>query len=307
MGKLENYDHMTGNTWSLKLDKEKASTLYSQGYTDVEIAKATNVSAASIFNWRQKNNLNKNIKGLKDREILVKAINDLWEKGFNDREISEELNCKLPTVRYIRFFNLKKEGHLHYKADISLSEFEYQVLIGTSIADGHLCTNAKNTKACINFAHSLAQEGYAQHKVGILSKFDLKVNYYSAIDKRTNNTYYKICVFSKFYKELYEVHKKLYIGKVKYPSKDLISELGPVAFAYIFMDDGYYLRGGAGISFCSFPVEVNQLFVDRLLELGVTSTIHKSGVIYIHRKSFDVFKNLILPYIHKELLYKLNM
>ena len=307
MGKLDSYNHMVGNSWNLKLDKSRAMELYLLECTDTYIANALMVSIATICNWRNCNNLHRNIKGKKDRDVLVATIDYLCSQGLNDREIAEELKCSSKKVTYVRTKVLKKQNNMHYKRDVYLSEFEYQVLIGTSIADGHLSSNDKNTKARISFAHSMAQEKYALHKAEILNKFSIATKYYSSNDKRTNKVYSKVSISSKYYKEIYDLYKKLYVNKVKAPSKELVQELGPIAFAYIYMDDGYYLRGGAGISFCSFPEEINKLFVSRLQEFGVISTIHKNGVIYISRNSFDTFKNLILPYIHEELLYKLNM
>jgi len=111
-------------------------------------------------------------------------------------------------------------------------------------------------------------------------------------------------VLNEFYLTFYE-------GKVKKVPKDL-SLLTPLALAHWVMQDGS--RGTSkGLYLCtdSFThVDVQRLSQYLSNKYYIKCSIHKSGGnyrIYILAKSVDTVKNLILPFMHKTMSYKLGV
>ena len=110
---------------------------------------------------------------------------------------------------------------------------------------------------------------------------------------------------------LNEFYLKFYDGKVKIVPLDF-SLLTPLALAHWVMQDGS--RGTSkGLCLCtdSFThADIQRLSQYISNKYYIKCSIHKSGVtyrIYILAKSVDTVKNLILPFMHKTMTYKLGV
>lgn len=110
---------------------------------------------------------------------------------------------------------------------------------------------------------------------------------------------------------LNEFYRNFYIGKVKIVPQDL-SLLTPLALAHWLMQDGS--RGTSkGLYLCtdSFTyADVERLTHYLMDRYNLKCSIHKAGGnhrIYILAKYVDTVKNLILPFMHKSMLYKLGV
>lgn len=85
-----------------KLDKNKAYALWQEGLNDKEIGMRCGVTSNTIWNWRQKNNLERNSppgggtesRDQRDREEMMRLYKEKW----TDREIAEKLKCSRKTI-----------------------------------------------------------------------------------------------------------------------------------------------------------------------------------------------------------------
>ena len=110
---------------------------------------------------------------------------------------------------------------------------------------------------------------------------------------------------------LNEFYFKFYNGKVKIVPLDL-SLLTPPALAHWVMQDGS--RGTSkGLYICTdgFSLADNQRLSQFLSKkYDIKCSIHKAGKnyrIYILASSVETVKNLILPFMHKSMIYKLGV
>lgn len=136
----------------------------------------------------------------------------------------------------------------------------------------------------------------------------------SYLDKRTGKTYANLNFWSRALPLLNEFYFKFYnskAGDIKIVPLDL-SLLTPLALAHWVMQDGS--RGTSkGLYICtdSFTLENNQRLSQFLTQkYDIKCSIHKAGKsyrIYILAKSVETVKNLIMPFMHKSMTYKLGI
>lgn len=81
----------------MPIDKEKAMTLYQQGFGDPEIARRTGTSTTVVYKWRHSEGLPSQL------QIQQKQADELWfplyEQGLSDWKIAKITGKKRETVR----------------------------------------------------------------------------------------------------------------------------------------------------------------------------------------------------------------
>lgn len=307
MKKNGGYEFLKNNSYNKKLNDIEVLSLYRTGRTDTEISKLLDVSNSTIFYWRKNRNLPTNTPEI----IYGKLIKQYHKQHLTDDRIAEELTClgyKISGKLVCSYRNrLGLKSNSNFKPPLNLSYEATQVLLGTSIADSHVFKYIKSGKGYLDFAHSLAQENYALWKGDILRKLDMNIVYKSNHDKRTGKIYQSVHLRSKGFLELGELHDGLYNCGIKDPKQIIIDQLDAIAWAVMFMDDGYIHKSGYMLSFNCFSRDTNFKFIKRLNMLGVKNvTLHSSGVIYINKSSREEFRNLVKPYMREDLMYKLH-
>jgi len=89
-----------------RIDKEKATQMHADGASDRVIADEFGVTPVAVRSWRERNNLDANHAsgGRQEgsgREVTVdydRAV-VLYERGWNDSEIAEDVGCDVRTIR----------------------------------------------------------------------------------------------------------------------------------------------------------------------------------------------------------------
>ena len=194
---------------------------------------------------------------------------------------------------------------------MSLS-LEKEILFGCLLGDGKLEMPPRGVNARFGFIQTEDRKDYFISVANSLSNIcSGKYRKYSYLDKRTGNTYKSLSFWSRALPILNELYYNFYFGKVKVVPLDL-SLLTPLALAHWVMQDGS--RGTSkGLYLCtdSFSYEevfrLSQYLIDKY---NIKCNIHKAGKnyrIYILVKSVETVKNLILPFMHKSMLYKLGI
>lgn len=282
--------------------KEKFLELYNKGYNDTEISKILGVNHVTIKNWREGMNLNSNFKY--ERKFDTNRFNDLYNLGYTYEEIAKELSVSSSAIAdYGLSLGLTPNTCNKVKPTYK----QEQIILGTLYGDAHLKipTNGKNASG--DFAHSIKQENYCKWKESELKEFTGYHAYKENLDKRTNNIYrcyYVRMVASTYFTEIYP---KLYNNKIKYVNPELLYKLDGLGVAVWFMDDGFKEKSGYRIAtncFSDSDLQIIQKFFKD--KFNINTSIHKNHVLYIKADSKDKFTDLIEPYIHEDLVYKLH-
>lgn len=198
------------------------------------------------------------------------------------------------------------------KADNKTSFNSNEIIFGCLLGDGKLEMAPRAVNARLGFIQAESQRDYfisvANSLPGICSGKYWESSY---LDKRTGKTYKSLSFWSKSLPMLNEFYCNFYVDKVKRVPLDL-TLLTPLALAHWVMQDGSRGRS-KGLYICtdSFThADVQRLTLHLVNRYNIKCSIHKAGRnyrIYILAKSVETVKNLILPFMHKSMLYKLGV
>ena len=286
------------STFKRVFEEKRFEELYKEGLTDAEIARKLNVSHGTISNYRNALNFKSNFSY--NRDLLKTKI---LESNLSNSELSTQLNID---ERVVEFFRNELVIDL---TTYSLSNDEYQIIIGSLLGDGNISLNRSKNLARFVFAHSGKQKEYAIWKTEKLKNimyYEKVFNKVERFDKRTNKTYIGYFSYSKehiIFKNLYD---EWYHPVKSIPIQHLMN-LDALGLAIWFMDDGYKDDSGYNISTNCFSEEdllmIKQYFIDKW---NICINIHKDNTIYIPAKYRDKFTSIIKPFIHSDCLYKLH-
>lgn len=187
-----------------------------------------------------------------------------------------------------------------------------EIIFGCLLGDGKLEMPPRGVNARFGFTQSEFQKDYFISVCNSLSNIcSGKYRESSYLDKRTGKTYKSLSFWSRSLSMLNEFYHNFYVDRVKIVPKDL-SLLTPIALAHWVMQDGS--RGTSkGLYLCtdSFSYADVQRLTQYLMDrYNLKCSIHKAGGnhrIYILAKSVETVKNLILPFMHQSMLYKLGV
>lgn len=199
------------------------------------------------------------------------------------------------------------------RAEFELSSNLKEKLVGLYLGDlaaqkrGKISNNVR-----LRFAQGITNEAYLLHLFDLFKGYCVNSpkRYDFKPDKRTGNIYTQIS-FTTYslpcFNELYQLY---YLNGKKIVPKNITELLTPAGLAYWAMDDGAKL--GSGFTLCtdSYSLTDVELLIKALNDnFNLKCTIHKSKNnyrIYILSKSVDKFKDLVSPYFHDSMKYKLK-
>jgi len=185
------------------------------------------------------------------------------------------------------------------------------ILFGSLLGDGKLELSPRSINARFGFTQSEDHKDYFIFVCNSLSTIcSSKYRESSYVDK-SGKTYKSLNFWTRAIPMLTELYKIFYYEGVKRIPSDL-SLLTPLAFAHLIMQDGS--RGTCrGLYICTdgFILTDVQRLAGYLTEsYNIRCSIHKSNGnyrIYILAKSVQTVRDLVLPYMHKSMLYKLGI
>lgn len=233
-----------------------------------------------------------------------------YEKGLNDREIGERLNISDRTISSYRRLLKLPSNVLGRKAN--WTDVQKSVIIGCLLGDGYINAHSPLSGMFV-MGHSIEQEAWLKKKVEWLGDMINRKPYYQKqVRKGKENT--GVFCYTKSYKDLKELQQVFYKDKIKLIPNNIGELFNELSLAVFYMDDGYCHSTNRGryttyyLSTCSFDVVSINNFIQMLFDKwGIVATHQKSNnIIAISSKSKDVFKNLILPYMIPEMMYKLG-
>jgi hypothetical protein len=243
---------------------------------------------------------------------LVDAdFNNYWDLGliYNNNNLDLGLivwgSSMSSNIGYPRFNKLTSTM-------IELPLFQFSLLIGLLLSDGWLTYASPASKnARLGFKQSLTHFMYFWFVFNSLTAYCSSLPHL-AIGKRNNTLTYAIEIFSRSLPCFTNLHSLFYVNGLKIVPVDIFHYLNSIALAHWIMGDGKYVKSG-GLILCtdSFTLkEVLLLMNVLIIKYDFKCSLHQpapnSYRIYISKTSMAKLQDLVLPYMVKNMLYKIH-
>lgn len=290
------------------MDKQRLIKLHSEGKTDTEISLILGVSRQLIQYHRSKLGLNSNFSYKSFRKMNYEEVRKLVKENKTDREIAELFNVKPISIYFFRKRNNIQRDNLLINKAIKPTDRQLSIIVGSLLGDASL--RKTNINPIFTCEHGIKQLEYCRWKAKELeslgSKFSISKR--KTIDKRTG-LYYEsaICrlsanpIFLPLYNNLYKDGRKTI-------TIEFLKDFDELSLAVMFMDDGSCNKSSINIATNCFTEEELLLLLEFFKNrFNLTFHINSNHSIYLLKKDFEHFKELVLPYIRQELLYKLSL
>lgn len=289
--------------------EKKIKELHALGFNDSEIAEKLKISCKLAFYYRKKLNLPANFtyssRTIIDKEILEPLV----LKNISDSEIASIVGVTKEGVYAARKrYNLKRRN-LAINELINPTKEQIQILKGCLLGDGSLEKSINNINTRFSCEHGINQKEYCEWKYNKLNGIGAKISYNkrNTPDKRNGIYYESVSIrigsneyFNNWLYMLYTPKKEI--------SPKFLEDFNEQALAVLFMDDGSKNGKTCDLCLCSFSEKSLQIFQNFVYEKwDLEFNIHKNKTLYLKQKSFNTFVNIILPYMHESMLYKLGL
>ena len=194
-----------------------------------------------------------------------------------------------------------------------LSEFQYEVVLGTLMGDGALSPTRSGHGARLRMGHGAAQVAYGDWKASLFANVSVS---------RSSNDRGAVFWDVQPMPELAELREAVYFGGKKVLSWDYLKKLTPLSLALWYMDDASFTirskglqertRGGSGrAEICVEAMEATSR--TRLVEhlgdaWGIRGKLKERGgaaIIQFPTAETAKLQALIAPYVHPSMDYKL--
>lgn len=162
------------------------------------------------------------------------------------------------------------------------------------------------------FKQSIIQKDYLFFKYYYLLRRGYVNNNPPAFQKDIYGDSYRFSTYS--YSILLWFYKLFYKNKIKEPLRGwdyLILFLTPLALAIWIMDDGTFKSPGIRIAINNFTQKEGEILIQVLRnKYGIESSLHKNSdryQLYIKKESIKILIDLVKPYFHSTMYYKLGL
>ena len=181
-----------------------------------------------------------------------------------------------------------------------LNPDQYQIMLGSILGDGSI-SKSPGGRYRLKFVHGEKQEQYLRwkaHMFGIDTIHTHRGGYTTSLKY--------VCATKSI-----DLSNHIDVSNRKTCPQWVIDDLDWTALAIWYMDDGtiHQKAGSIKISSNAFDLDTNERIQEKLLRMGIISKVLQSREYYyisIGVESSFIFLTKIAPYIHKELLYKLE-
>lgn len=182
---------------------------------------------------------------------------------------------------------------------LDVSNRQVQILIGCLLGDAYLTKLGK-----IQIEQSSKQKEYIDWKYQELASISYsqpkKVVRFEKADNRVTRS---LRFWTRQYFRVWR--DRFYLGNRKVFPEDLVNWITPLAIAVWYMDDGCYQKFDCTLSTESSDSESREKLIRKLETFGIEAILRGRGKLRIRSKSLPKFFELIRPYIHPSMRYKL--
>ena len=193
------------------------------------------------------------------------------------------------------------------KATLKLSDIQREILVGLVLGDAQLETQNRGRTYRVKFEYSAKHREYAEHLYELFRQWVL-TPLQGKLDDSHDNVWFQTVSHPAF---RFYAHQ-FYDGHQKCVPKNIHQFVTARSIAYWFMDDGSIKsRESKGVIFNTqgFARKDVKRLVDVLrshFNLEASERRQPDGwQIYVSGRSYERFRQIVGPYIHQSLLYKL--
>lgn len=184
------------------------------------------------------------------------------------------------------------------------------ILVGSLLGDGWLEKQKVNARFRFEQSHIRTEFFFSLYEYFILfCKSSPRLR--ERLDKRTNKIYKtwhfstrSLPLFTEYYNLFYSSNRKKVIPT------NIIQFLDPIVLAYWIMCDGYKKNNGVGLATNCFSISDNQLLINALnIKFRLNSRLvndHDLPTIFISKSDLNILQNIVSPYMHSTLFYKIH-
>lgn len=241
-------------------------------------------------------------------DLQKEKFEELFNAGLSDYKIAKELGMNHASVFQYR----KKHGYirdsLKENQPINIAPKEMEIIIGTVLGDATLRRTNKNAFYVVS--HSAKQKEYCKFITDELSALGSKFYHSKRItpDERTGKLYESYICRLPANPALNYIYEKFYPNGKKIIPNDIWFSyyFTERALAFLYMDDGNKTTHGYAIATMCFTEEDILEFRKLLFnKFNLETSMFSDHRIYIKAKSAEHFKNIVAPYMHETMMYKL--
>ena len=308
-----------------KLNKNNDLCLKSDSFNILDLVKLINIIKIKYdINCTLITKKNSSLIGISNKEIkrlfsiLDPYFYDFY-KNTNQIQLFKESPSRLKVFNQVRHFHLLSPrfrfSNLERNSFI-LPQNLKEILIGLLLGDLYIQNFTKNENTNLQFEQGLVHKDYIYHLYDLFKDYCIAEPKISdrKPDYRTNKIYtrirfhtYVLPCFNEFYLLFYPD------GKKNIP-QNIGELLTPLSLAFWAMDDGNKKSNNNFIfntnSYTLKEVELLSSVLKEKFNLDCSIQRHNKNKeqfrIYIKSKSIVHFKNLVSPYFHESMLYKLD-
>jgi recombination protein RecA len=245
----------------------------------------------------------------KKKELINEIKYCILEEKTSISEVSRRTKLTRRTI--VKW--MKQEGILNknawiFKSPDKISKIQLQVLRGTILGDDciYLFKGCKNPRLLVY--HSIAQKKYAELKLQIWKNlvFTDKLK----ISKRKKGT--RVHFATTSHKDFLPIYNATYVYKKKTITAEFLETLTPLSLAFWFQDDGSRCKNrGLAIHTNCFSLEEVEIccsFLKNRYSIKCNPQQRKKNqyVIFFSNATSKNFAEMILPWVHPSMRYKLE-
>lgn len=239
---------------------------------------------------------------------LYCALNDFSFLKIESNYLNYNFLISLNSIVYLPLKKLKSTQRIgpHNYEIIS-------IIIGSLLGDAYAEKHGNGTRICFQqeyfnssyllcFHKFLSERGYCQI---IIPKITTRLGKQGKIRYLSRFKTYTYSSFNWIYENFYKENKKII-------PKNISEYLSPLALAVWIQDDGSRVSSGLKIATNCFTYE-EVIFLAEILryKYNFKISVHKSGALnqynlYLSKKSMKNLVEIIKPYMHTSMYYKLN-
>lgn len=294
-----------------KINLNELKTQIESGLNYSQLAENFSCNERTIERYAKKLGLNVKTKITKRNDpVILEKIKMLVNSGKTNSEIAKELSISPTTVRrYTKDLLGKDTNSVKTKSikDVCLTDEQLEIIYGSLLGDMSI-SKTKNL-ARLSISQGGNHESYFDF---VCSKFEGllgKVSKEPRFDNRTKKWYNKFIVRFLAHNRYLDMYKLIYKNGVKTITQEWLDKLTPRSIAYWFMDDGSRNGDFATNCFTLQEIELCQKwFKDKFnIDTRIRKVTNKEQwLLFICVESRQTFDNLIKPYMHESMLYKLK-
>ena len=182
---------------------------------------------------------------------------------------------------------------------LDVSDKQVEILIGCLLGDAYLTKLGK-----VQIEQSDKQKAYLAWKYQELDSISYgppkEVVRFEKADNRVTKSF-------RFWTRQYfrSWRDKFYRNNRKIFPNDLARWISPLSIAIWYMDDGCYSSNRCILSTESFDGLSKNALVEKLKSFNIEVALKSNGKLEIRKNSLQKFFELVTPYIHKSMRYKL--